>query len=84
MFNYIGHQKLPVVNQPYWKFRRGYKEQEIEEAFKKFDLDGNRVLDSQEQAEMLKALEDEKVRVIVYLSLRLMLIDLVGCFVERC
>lgn len=40
---------------------RGYKEDEIEEAFKKFDTDGNRVLDADEQAQMLKALEDEKV-----------------------
>lgn len=43
--------------------RRGYKEQEIEEAFKKFDLDGNKILDSEEQAEMLKALEEEKVSI---------------------
>lgn len=33
----------------------------MEEAFKKFDLDGNRMLDAHEQAEMLKALEEEKV-----------------------
>ncbi|XP_067952038.1 polycystin-2-like [Watersipora subatra] len=39
---------------------RGYKEDEIEEAFKKFDKDGNKVLDADEQALMLKALEDEK------------------------
>lgn len=42
--------------------RRGYKDNEIEEAFKKFDLDGNRVLDKREQAEMLRALEEEKVK----------------------
>ena len=42
-------------------FSRGFKENEIEEAFKKYDLDGNRVLDKREQAEMLKTLEEEKV-----------------------
>jgi len=46
-----------------WKaelMARGYKEEEVEEAFKKFDTDGNRILDAEEQARMLKALEDEK------------------------
>lgn len=46
-------------------YRRGYKEDEVEEAFKKFDTDGNRVLDADEQARMLKALQDEKVLFLI-------------------
>lgn len=41
----------------------------MEEAFKKFDTDGNRILDAEEQARMLKALEDEKVNIMTAILL---------------
>nr|AKN21732.1 PKD2L-2 [Schmidtea mediterranea] len=40
--------------------RRGYAETEIESLFAKFDTDGDRVLDEQEQLKMLKELNDQK------------------------
>lgn len=49
-------------------YRRGYKEDEIEEAFKKFDTDGNKVLDRHEQQEMLRVLEEEKVGLHAYIK----------------
>lgn len=42
-------------------FRRGYGTQEIEEAFAKYDLDGDKVLDQEEQRKMQDDLEGQRV-----------------------
>ena len=42
--------------------RRGYKDEEIEEMFAKYDVDGDRNLDELEQSHMQSDLEGQKVR----------------------
>ena len=42
--------------------RRGYADGEIEALFAKYDIDGDRVLDMEEQRRMLEDLSDQKVR----------------------
>lgn len=42
-------------------YRRGYSDQEIEAAFAKYDLDGDRVLNEEEQKKMQDDLEGQRV-----------------------
>ena len=42
-------------------FRRGYSEDEIEAAFAKYDLDGDKVLNEEEQRKMQDDLEGQRV-----------------------
>lgn len=41
--------------------RRGYTESEIQAAFKKYDVDGDKVLDEEEQKRMQEDLEGQRV-----------------------
>lgn len=41
---------------------RGYADGEIEALFAKYDIDGDRVLDEEEQRKMLSDLSDQKVK----------------------
>lgn len=41
--------------------RRGYSEEEIQAAFKKYDVDGDKVLDESEQKRMQEDLEGQRV-----------------------
>lgn len=43
-------------------FRRGHADAEIEAVFAKYDLDGDRILDEEEQRKMQEDLEGQKVR----------------------
>ena len=42
--------------------RRGHADAEIEAVFAKYDLDGDRILDEEEQRKMQEDLEGQKVR----------------------
>ena len=42
-------------------FRRGHADAEIEAVFAKYDLDGDRILDEEEQRKMQEDLEGQKV-----------------------
>lgn len=44
-------------------FRRGHADAEIEAVFAKYDLDGDRILDEEEQRKMQEDLEGQKVRI---------------------
>ena len=48
-------------------FRRGHADAEIEAVFAKYDLDGDRILDEEEQRKMQEDLEGQKVRFVVHL-----------------
>lgn len=41
--------------------RNGYEEEEIEEVFAKYDIDGDQILDHVEQAKMMEELQRAKV-----------------------
>ena len=45
-----------------WSCRRGHADAEIEAVFAKYDLDGDRILDEDEQRKMQEDLEGQKVR----------------------
>lgn len=45
----------------YFKPRRGHADAEIEAVFAKYDLDGDRILDEEEQRKMQEDLEGQKV-----------------------
>ena len=47
-------------------FRRGYSEDEIEAAFAKYDLDGDKVLNEEEQRKMQDDLEGQRVCLMYY------------------
>jgi len=49
--------------------RRGHADAEIEAVFAKYDLDGDRILDEEEQRKMQEDLEGQKVRFLVHLGL---------------
>ena len=49
--------------------RRGHADAEIEAVFAKYDLDGDRILDEEEQRKMQEDLEGQKVRVLVHFGL---------------
>ncbi len=42
-------------------FRQGFSEREIETTFAKYDLDGDRILDEEEQRRMQEDIEGQKV-----------------------
>lgn len=42
-------------------YRRGYSEEEVEAAFAKYDLDGDKVLNEEEQRKMQDDLEGQRV-----------------------
>ena len=44
-----------------WLYRRGHADTEIEAVFAKYDVDGDRVLDAEEQMKMAHDLEGQKV-----------------------
>ena len=46
-------------------FRRGHADAEIEAVFAKYDLDGDRILDEEEQRKMQEDLEGQKVRELI-------------------
>lgn len=47
-------------------FSRGHADAEIEAVFAKYDLDGDRILDEEEQRKMQEDLEGQKVRFLVH------------------
>lgn len=49
--------------------RRGHADAEIEAVFAKYDLDGDRILDEEEQRKMQEDLEGQKVRFLVQFGL---------------
>ena len=49
--------------------RRGHADAEIEAVFAKYDLDGDRILDEEEQRKMQEDLEGQKVRFLTHLDL---------------
>ena len=49
--------------------RRGHADAEIEAVFAKYDLDGDRILDEEEQRKMQEDLEGQKVRFLVHFGL---------------
>lgn len=50
-------------------FSRGHADAEIEAVFAKYDLDGDRILDEEEQRKMQEDLEGQKVRFLINLGL---------------
>lgn len=50
-------------------FSRGHADAEIEAVFAKYDLDGDRILDEEEQRKMQEDLEGQKVRFQINLGL---------------
>ena len=58
-------------------FRRGYSEDEIEAAFAKYDLDGDKVLNEEEQRKMQDDLEGQRVCLMYckYMYVQCMYVD---------
>lgn len=54
-------------------YSRGYADGEIEALFAKYDIDGDRVLDEDEQRRMQADLDDQKVTLQKYFSIRFLL-----------
>lgn len=52
----------------YLLHRRGYADGEIEAMFAKYDIDGDRVLDEEEQRRMQADLFEQKVRICCHMS----------------
>lgn len=50
---------------------RGHADAEIEAVFAKYDLDGDRILDEEEQRKMQEDLEGQKVRFLVHFGPKL-------------
>lgn len=63
MFNFPLFLRSSLARTFMWLFfRRGHADAEIEAVFAKYDLDGDRILDEEEQRKMQEDLEGQKVR----------------------
>ena len=61
------HHPLRVTFPAYLLFlflRRGYADCEIEAVFARYDVDGDRVLDAEEQKKMFADLQEQKVFIV--------------------
>lgn len=55
------HEPFLCDNEILFLLRRGYSDQEIEAMFAKYDMDGDRVLDSEEQRNVQMDIDGQKV-----------------------